>query len=99
MAMIEVVFANPAFLKYILYLCIINNFTLSLAAVDDDILWLDPFLQHALFGVLASTPKQSRRLNFKVANALFVMVQQTVTILIHYLLVGLFQSLIFKKKI
>lgn len=47
---------------------------LSLAAVDDDILRLNPFLQHALFRMLASTPKQPRRLNLKVANALFVMV-------------------------
>lgn len=65
----------------------------SLAAVDDDVLWLDPFLQHALFGMLTSTPEQAWRLNLKVANALFVVVQQTVAIFIHYLLVGLFQSL------
>lgn len=65
----------------------------SLAAVDDDILWLDPFLQHALFGVFAPTPKQPRRLNLKVANALFVVVQQTEAILIHYLLIGFFQNL------
>lgn len=69
------------------------NVTLSLAAVDDDILWLNPFLQQTLFGMLASAPEQSRRLNLKVADALSVMVQQTVTILIHYLLIGLFQSL------
>ncbi len=66
---------------------------LSLAAVDDDVIWLDPFLQHALFGMLASAPEQPRRLNLKVADALFVVVQQTVAVLIHYLLVGLFQSL------
>lgn len=48
---------------------------LSLAAVDDDILWLDPFLQHTLFGMLASTPEQPWRLNLKVANAFFVVVQ------------------------
>ena len=63
------------------------------AAVDDDILWLDPFLQHALFGMLASTPEQPGRLNLKVADALFVVIQQAVAELIHYLLVGLFQNL------
>lgn len=68
-------------------------FPLLLAAVDDDVLWLDPLLQHALFRMLASTPEQAWRLNLKVANALFVVVQQTVAVFIHYLLVGLFQSL------
>lgn len=65
----------------------------SLAAVDDDILWLDPLLQHALFRMLAPTPEQPRRLNLKVANTLFVVVQQTVAIFIHNLLVGFFQNL------
>lgn len=73
------------------------NVTLSLAAVDDDILWLNPLLQQTLFGMLSSAPEQSRRLNLKVADALFVMVQQTVTIFIHYLLIGLFQNLTEKK--
>lgn len=65
----------------------------SLAAVNDDILWLDPFLQHTLFGMLPSTPEQPWRLNLKVANALFVVVKQTIAILIHNLLVGLFHNL------
>lgn len=43
--------------------------------------------------MLASTPEQARGLNLKVANALFVVVQQTVAEFINYLLVGLFQSL------
>lgn len=65
----------------------------SLAAVDDDVLWLDPLLQHALLGVLASAPEQPRRLDLEVADALFVVVQQTVAELVHYLLVGLFYDL------
>lgn len=65
----------------------------SLAAVYDDILWLDSLLQHALFGMLTSTSKQAWRLNLKVANALFVVVQETVAILIQYFLVGVFHSL------
>lgn len=66
---------------------------LSLAAVDDDILWLDPFLQHALFGMLASTPEQPWRLNLKVADTFSVVIQQTEAILVNYLLIGLFHSL------
>lgn len=66
---------------------------LLLAAVDDDVLGLDPFLQHALFGVLASTPEQPRRLNLKVAYALFVLVQQTVAVLLRYLQIGFFYDL------
>lgn len=50
------------------------DITFSLAAVDDDILWLDPLLEHALFWMLASTPKQAWRLDLEVANALFVVV-------------------------
>lgn len=68
--------------------------TFSLAAVDNDVLWMNPFLQHALFRMLASTPKQAWRLNLEVANALSVVVEQTVPKLIHYFLVGLFQSLL-----
>lgn len=65
----------------------------SLAAVDDDVLWLDPFLQHALFRMLASAPEQPRRLDLEVADAFFVVVQQTVAVLIHYPLIGLFDNL------
>lgn len=65
----------------------------SPAAVDDNVLWLDPFLQHALFGMLTSTPEQPRGLNLKVPDALFVVVQQTEAKLISYFLVGLLQSL------
>lgn len=64
-----------------------------LAAVDDDILWLDPLLQHALFGMLSSASEQARGLNLKVANALFVVVQQAKAELLSDLLVGLFQNL------
>lgn len=64
-----------------------------LAAVDDDILWLDPLLQHALFGMLPSASEQARRLNLKVANALFVVVQQAKAVLFPDLLVGLFHNL------
>lgn len=64
-----------------------------LAAVDDDIFWLDPFLQHPLFRMFAPPSKQPWRLNFKVAYPLLVVVQQTETVLIHYLLVGFFHSL------
>lgn len=66
----------------------------SLAAVYNDVLWLNPFLQHALFRMLASTPKQAWRLDLEVANALSVVVEQTVPKLVHYFLVGLFQSLL-----
>lgn len=45
-----------------------------LAAVDDDVLWLDPLLQHALFGMLPPASEQARRLDLKVANALPVVV-------------------------
>lgn len=68
--------------------------TFSLAAVYNDVLWLNPFLQHALFRMLASTPKQAWRLDLEVANALSVVVEQTVPKLVHYFLVGLFQSLL-----
>lgn len=63
------------------------------AAVDDHVLWLDPFLQHALFGMLTSTPEQPWRLNLKVADTFFVVVQQAEAVLVHYLLIGLFHNL------
>lgn len=47
----------------------------SLAAVYDDVFRLYPLLQHALFRMLTSTPKQAWRLNLKVANALSVVVE------------------------
>lgn len=46
--------------------------------------------------MLSSTSEQPRRLNLKIAYALFVVVQQTVTKLLHYLLIGFFQSLKWK---
>lgn len=64
-----------------------------LAAVDDDVLRLDPLLQHALFGMLPSASEQARRLNLKVADALLVVVQQAKAVLVPDLLVGLFQNL------
>lgn len=74
------------------------NFNVSsllhlLATVDDDVLWLDSLLQHALFGMLSSATEQARRLNLEVAYALLVVVQQAVAVLLSDLLVGLFQNL------
>lgn len=40
--------------------------------------------------MLSPASEQARRLNLKVANALFVVVQQTIAVLLSDLLVGLF---------
>lgn len=63
------------------------------AAVDDNVLGLDPLLQHALFRMFSSASEQPGRLNLKVANALPVVVQHTVAILLQDLLIGLFNNL------
>lgn len=65
----------------------------SLAAVDDDILRLYPFFQHSLFRVLTSTSEQTWRFNLEVADTFLMVVQQTVTILIHDFLICFFQGL------
>lgn len=65
----------------------------SLAAVDDDLLRLDPFLQHSLFRVLASTSEQTRRFDLEVADPFLMVVQQTVTKFLHDFLICLFQGL------
>ena len=54
---------------------------------------LDPLLQHALLGVLAAAPEQTRRLNLEVPDALAVVVQQAEAVLLHRLLVGLLDHL------
>lgn len=63
------------------------------AAVDDNVFRLDPLLQHALFRMFSSASEQSRRLNLKVADALPMVVQHTVAVLLQNLLVGLFNNL------
>lgn len=75
------------------YFYILFNSSHSLAAVDDDIFRLDPFFQHSLFGMFASSSEQTWGLNLEVSNSFFVVIQQTVAIFIHYLLIGFFQSL------
>jgi len=64
-----------------------------LATVDDDVLWLDPLLQHALLGVLPSAPEQTGGLDPEVPDALPVVVQQAEAIVVHNLLVGLLYHL------
>lgn len=64
-----------------------------LAAVNNDILWLDPLFEHAHLGVFATSTKQTWRLNFEVADTLLMMVQQTEAKLIHNLLVGILDHL------
>lgn len=63
------------------------------AAVDDNVLRLDPLLQHALFRMFSSASEKPGRLNLKVADAFLVVVQNTVTVLVQNLLIGLFNNL------
>lgn len=70
-----------------------DNTSHSLAAVDDDIFRLDPFLQHSLLGMLSSPSEQTRRLQLKIPDAFSVAIQQAVAIFIHDLLIGIFLSL------
>lgn len=69
------------------------NSSYSLATVDDDIFRLDPFFQHSLLGMFTSSSEQTRRLNLKISYSFFVVIQQTVSIFIHYLLIGFLQRL------
>lgn len=52
-----------------------------LAAVDDNILRESPGLQHALFGMVPSSSKQSWGFYFEVSNLLFVTIHKTKSIL------------------
>ncbi len=55
----------------------------SLAAVDDDVLWLDPALQAAHLGVGAAAAEQPRRLYAEVGYSFFVSVHLAISVLLH----------------
>lgn len=63
------------------------------AAVDDNVLRLDPLLQRALFRMFSSASEQRWRFDLKVADAFAVLVQHTVAVLLQNLLIGFFNNL------
>lgn len=67
------------------------------AAVDDNVLRLEPLLQHALFRMFSSASEKSWRFDLKVADALAVVVQHTVAVLLQNLLIGLFNKLRYRE--
>lgn len=54
----------------------------SLAAVDYHILWHDPLLEHAHFGVVTAATEKPWRLGFKVAYLLPVPIEDAVPVLL-----------------
>lgn len=54
----------------------------SLAAVDDNVFWHDPLLQHAHFGVVTTATEKPWRLGFEVAYLLPVPIKDAVPILL-----------------
>lgn len=56
--------------------------TRLLAAVDDDILWLNPAFQHALLGVVTTPTEQSWGFDPEVTNLLLVSIHYTEAILL-----------------
>ncbi|RUS80863.1 hypothetical protein EGW08_011382, partial [Elysia chlorotica] len=60
---------------------------ISLAAVNDDILWVHTLFQHALLGVVTATTEQTWRLNLKVTDFLFVVINRAKAINLDNLLV------------
>lgn len=65
----------------------------SRAAVDDDVLRLEAFLQFAHLRVFSSPAEQTRRLQLEVSDLLAVSVQQTESVLLHQTTGLLFQNL------
>lgn len=63
------------------------------AAVDDDIFWHDPLLQHPHLGVLPTATEEPWRFSFEVANLLPVPVQDAVSIFLLDLIRFLLQLL------
>ena len=52
-----------------------------LGAVDDDLLWHDPLLEHALLGVLPAAAEEAGRLDAEVADLLLVPVDEAEPVL------------------
>lgn len=55
----------------------VQSIPCSLAAINDDVFWHDPSLQHAHFGMVATPSEETWGFNLEVGDPLLVVIHDT----------------------